>query len=365
MNTKSSITRRSFIQSTALASAALAAPNIVTAARGGKQLVVGEGAHAYEVQHDWVTLPDQFRWQTTHNVAFDTEGLLYVIHEGRKSQPDHPSIFVFDDKGKYVRSFGSQFQGGGHGLEVRTEGAEQFLYVTGYQQLKNFAKLTLTGEPVWEKRAPMDSNLYKKGEDTHPEQRWGRDAFMPTNFAFHDDGGFYLADGYGSHTIHRYDKDGNWMFYFGKPGKADGEFNLPHGIWIDDRPGRDKTLVVADRANNRLQWFTLAGKHIKTMDGFILPANVDRYEDVLLVPDLSARVTLIDKNNTLIHLGDDPAWRAQVVADGNKLRRQPNGEGWRSGRFLHPHDACFDANGNIIVAEWVDTGRITRLRKLS
>jgi len=365
MKTTTTFTRRSFLQTTALASAAFAAPNIVTAAKGSRQLVMGEGEHLYEVQHFWVRLPSRFTWQTTHNVACDEEGLLYVIHEGRQNQPDHPSIFVFDQYGQYVRSFGNQFQGGGHGLEVRREGNEEFLYVTGYQQLKNFAKLTLTGQQVWEKRAPMDSNLYKAGEDTHPEQRWGRDAFMPTNYAFADDGGFYLADGYGSHTIHRYDKDGNWMFYFGKPGQADGEFNLPHGIWIDDRPGRDKTVVVADRANNRLQWFTLDGQHIRTMDGFILPANIDRYGDTLLVPDLSARVTLLDADDQMIHLGEDEAWRETVMSDNRSLRRAANGSGWRAGRFLHPHDACFDKEGNIIVAEWVDTGRITRLKKLS
>ncbi|HYO25390.1 MAG TPA: hypothetical protein VEQ85_10625 [Lacipirellulaceae bacterium] len=32
---------------------------------------------------------------------------------------------------------------------------------------------------------------------------------------------------------------------------------------------------------------------------------------------------------------------------------------------MHPHDACFDAEGNIYVAEWVHTGRVTKLRKLS
>lgn len=359
------LSRRTFLHTTGLASAALAFPRVLTAAKGDTQLVVGSGAHTYEVQHNWVTLPDRFSWQTTHNVAFDREGLLYVIHEGRSNQPDHPAIFVFDADGKYVRSFGKQFQGGGHGLEVRTEGSEQFLYVTGYQRLKNFAKLTLTGEPVWEKRAPMDSKLYLPGEDTAPKQRWGRDAFMPTNTAFLDDGGFFVADGYGSYTIHRYDKDGNWLSYFGKPGKEDGEFNLPHGIWIDSRPGREKSVVVADRANGRLQWFTIAGKHLKTLGGFILPANIDQFGDTLLVPDLSARVTLLDRDDNLIHLGEDPAWREQVMADDRKLRRAPRGEGWQSGRFLHPHDACFDAAGNIIVAEWVDTGRITRLRKLS
>jgi len=356
--------RRQFIHRATLASTAFAAPNLLLAARSGTSVVIGKGAHKYEVQHNWAKLPDRFTWQTTHNVAVDKEGLLYVIHEGRAEQKDHPSIFVFDQKGKYVRSFGSQFQGGGHGLEIRTEGNEQFVYVTGYQHLKNFAKLTLKGELVWEKRAPMDSKLYPKGEDTNPKRRWGRDAFMPTNYAFHDDGGFYLADGYGSHTIHRYDKNGAWQSYFGGHGRGDGQFNLPHGLWIDNRPGRDQRVVVADRANARLQWFTLEGKHLKTLNGFILPANVDSYKDTLLVPDLSARITLLDKDDNLIHLGEDEAWRKRVLANNKALRRQPKGKDWRAGRFIHPHDACFDADGNIIVAEWVHTGRITMLRKL-
>ena len=153
---------------------------------------------------------------------------------------------------------------------------------------------------------------------------------------------------------------------FGKPGKGDGEFNTPHGIWIDSRPGREPSVVVCDRANARLQWFTFEGKHLKTLGGFILPANIDSLGDVLLVPDLSARITLLGKDNEVItHLGEDPEWRAQVVKDGNKLRRDDKGEGWVAGKFLHPHDACFDPGGNIFVAEWVNSGRITKLRKLS
>ncbi len=354
--------RRHFLATT---TAAFAAPQVLTAQKSDKQLVIGEGAHRYEVLHNWAQLPDKYQWQTTHNVAVDAEGLLYVIHEGRENLKDHPSIFVFDDKGKFVRAFGNQFQGGGHGLEVRTEGTAQFLYVTGYQQLKNFAKLTLQGEPVWEKRAPMESMLYPENEDTKPSKRWGRDAFMPTNFAFLPDGGFFVADGYGSFRIHRYDKEGKWVSMFGGPGKGDGQFDTPHGVWIDSRSGRTPSVVVADRANKRLQWFTLEGNHLKTLDGFILPANIDSHQDVLLVPDLSARITLLDKDDKVItHLGEDPAWREQVLKDGMKLRRDEKSEGWVAGKFLHPHDACFDAAGNIFVAEWVHTGRITKLRKV-
>src|SRR5213596_3555105 len=172
---KPKISRRRFVCTIATTAAALAAPRVFTAQKSDRQLVIGTGAHRYEVLHHWPQLPDKYSWQTTHNVAIDREGLLYVIHEGRENLKDHPSIFVFDGQGRFVRAFGKEFQGGGHGLEVRTEGKEQFLYVTGYQQLKNLAKLTLKGEQVWEKRAPMESFIYPKGEDTKPAKRWGRD----------------------------------------------------------------------------------------------------------------------------------------------------------------------------------------------
>src|SRR5205085_9090572 len=95
---KTSITRRRFIATTA--TAAFAMPRVLTAQKSEKQLVVGTGEHRYEVQHNWPQLPDKYSWQTTHNVAVDREGLLYVIHEGRENLKDHPSIFVFDGEGK-------------------------------------------------------------------------------------------------------------------------------------------------------------------------------------------------------------------------------------------------------------------------
>ena len=336
-------------------------PAIHTEKRGEPAVVVGSGEHTYEVQHDWPTLPDKYSWQTTHNVAVDRGGNLYVIHEGNRKLEDHPSIFVFDPEGRFMRSFGSEFQGGGHGLEIRSEPDGEFLYITAYQHLKNFAKYDLQGERVWLKRAPMESGLYADGENQATTGTWGRDRFMPTNFAFMPDGGFMLADGYGSFRIHRYDADGKWMSAFGSPGKADGQFNLPHGLWLDAR-GDEPEVVVADRVNGRLQWFTLDGEHRRTKDGFILPANCDVYGDTLLVPDLSARITLLDRENRVVaQLGEDPAWRESVLKDGMALRTRP--DEWKAGRFLHPHDACFDPAGNIFVAEWVAPGRITRLVK--
>jgi hypothetical protein len=372
-------TRRTFVKQIAAGSlATFAAPHIVTAAKTDSALpIIGAGEHRYEVNHHWAQLPAEFTWQTTHNAAIDSQGLVYVIHEGKLDQPDHPAIFVFDADGKYVRSFGHQFQGGGHGLEARREGDEEFLYVTAYQQQRSFAKLKLTGETVWHKFAPMPAGIYAAGEDKAPraanDNPWGRNRFMPTNFAFHPDGGFYLADGYGGYCIHRYDAEGNWLSMFGKPSDdtdADGTFDTPHGIWIDDRANTSEMLVVvADRANGRLQWFTLGGEHRRTQPGFLLPANVDRRGEVLLVPDLLGRVTLLDgANNVIAHLGDDSE---RVVADKPDGVQRKNWtlrfdeSRWLPGKFVHPHDACFDADGNIYVVEWVARGRVTKLRKLA
>ena len=133
-------------------------------------------------------------------------------------------------------------------------------------------------------------------------------------------------------------------------------------MWIDRRPGRGPSIVVADRVNARLQWFTLEGEHLETLDGFLLPANVDTFGEVMLVPDLRSRVTLLDGQNKVIaHLGDDAQWREDVMSKG--VRAHP--DQWPAGKFIHPHDACFDAEGNIFIAEWVATGRVTKLRRLS
>ena len=341
----------------------IGSPAIVTSKRSkskSRDTITGEGDYQYKVDHKWCQLPDMYTWQTTHNVAIDSANNLYVIHEGKRNLKDHPSIFVFDPTGKFIRAFGAQFQGGGHGIEIRKESdGHEYIYVAAYQQVKAFAKLTLKGETVWFKKAPMETGVYADGEATSTEPSWNRKGFLPTDFAFLDDGGFLLVDGYGSYYIHQFDKDAKWVKSFGGEGKGNGKFNLAHGIQIDRREGREECLMVTDRSHNTVQRLTLAGEHLETMTDFGKPANIDFYKNLMLIPELISRVSIFDENNKVVARLGTAIDRLDEI---EKLREKP--DQWLDGQFVHPHDACFDAEGNIFVAEWVSTGRVTKLTRV-
>ncbi|MFM7129655.1 MAG: peptidase [bacterium] len=354
--------RRQFLASTAVASAALATRPFAIHAQdkaGSKLPVVGSGEHTYECHHNWGEAPPNIKWYETHGCAVDKAGNVYITHRAAANLPKSPkdcqdTIVVFDPKGKFIRSFGWQFTSGGHGIDIREENGEEFLYLAYMMPVNLIEKTNLKGERVWLKDRPPEPHVYDQ-----PKAR-----FAPTNIAFAPDGSFYLADGYGSNYIHHYDKDGIWKKTFGGTGTDAGKFRTAHGIWVDARPGREPMLVIADRANNRLQYLSLDGKPV-SMDtaNVSFPAHIETRGDIMMVPDLHARITLFDKDNKVItHLGYNADWTKEVL-DGMKVRQDP--KRWQAGRFVHPHDACFDNEGNIVVAEWVVPGRLTYLRKVS
>lgn len=356
-------TRRTFLKQAAVATLAapIGAPFVHAQDKSGiKNVIVGQDEYQYECIHDWglENLPDGAHYgNASHGVTIDANGLVYITHYG-----DPGSIFVFDGDGKFVKSMGNFHQleeaegksARGHGIDIRTEGSDQFIYLSASDATLDFVKMDMKGEIVWRKgRKELHelSGRYVEGAK-----------YRPTNTSFSPDGGYFLGDGYGSDLIHQFDKDDKYIRSIGGSGAAEGQFRTPHGQWLDDR-GEEPLLVVADRANKRLQWFDMTGNHKQTMNGFLFPADIDSRGDILLVPDLHCRVTLLDKgNNVVAQLGDDEDWRKQALA-GFKMRTQR--DKWLPGKFIHPHDACFDADGNIFVVEWVATGRVTKLQKVT
>jgi hypothetical protein len=80
----------------------------------------------------------------------------------------------------------------------------------------------------------------------------------------------------------------------------------------------------------------------------------------MLVPELKACVTLLDAENKVVARLGRAVERLDEIKD---LRGRP--DQWLPGQFVHPHDACFGPNGDIFVAEWVATGRITKLERVN
>jgi len=113
----------------------------------------------------------------------------------------------------------------------------------------------------------------------------------PSDVAVAQNGDIYVADGHGGTTndrIVKFSKDGKFIKAWGKHGKAQGEFDTPHGIALDSA-GR---VFVADRANNRIQIFDPDGNLLTDWKQFGRPNSVFIDEnDMIYVTDSQSTPT--------------------------------------------------------------------------
>ncbi len=305
-------------------------------------VIVGTGAHRYEWQAEWGRYEDGKDLGNTH-------GCLVVDKAGRvlANTDTEAAVVAFGADGKVVASWGKEFRGGLHGMCLREEGGQEFLYLahTGRHEV---VKATLDGKVLWTIGWPQGAGIYDS-----------EDQYKPTAVAVAPDGALFVADGYGRSWVHLYDAERKYVKSIGGPGSEPGKFKTPHGLLLDTR-GEVPLLLVADRENHRLQWFTLAGEFVRKCDeGLERPCNVWPLADGgLAVADLKGRVTILDRKDKVVcHLGD--------TADANlKATNGVGKEHWRAGTFFSPHSVCADKAGNLYVMDWNRFGRITRLEKL-
>lgn len=347
------VTRRDFLLT---AGAAAAAPAILAATdkAGTKAPIIGAGEHQYEALHDWGELPQSIKYGNTHGVCEDSQGHIYVHHTVNAASESLDTMVVFDEHGKFVRSWGRQFKGGAHGLSIRREGSEEFLYLCDYQH-GIVTKRTLKGEEVFTLGYPAESAAYK------PRTDGSILAYRPTNVAIAPNGDIYVGDGYGSSFINQYNQKAEFIRTFGGLGKGDDQIDCPHGLWIDTRSDTP-LLVVTDRGNSRLQRFTLDGKHIDAISGTSkMPCFLHERNGEVVIADLLSKVTILDRQNRVVASLGEGEYSKQ---DWARIRTLAPGT-FPPGRFVCPHGACFDHLGNIFVVEWVEAGRVTKLRKLA
>jgi hypothetical protein len=348
------LTRRTFLARCLALSAASTVPTFFIRASdksGSAPPVVGGGEHTYECVHDWLLPPDGLVWGDTHGLCQDASGRIYVAHTVNKSSMRGEAVVVYDEDGRFVRAFGEEFRGGAHGLGIRREGGEEHLTHCDINRCK-VVRTTLAGDVLWEHGYPREDPAYGAAPIN----------FVPTNAAFAPNGDFFIGDGYGSSHVLRFSASGGFLGEVGSPGKADGQFDTPHGLWVDPR-GSEPVLVVADRGNRRIQVFSIGGAHLRTVKDeahMRMPCHFDVRGDLMVCPDLDSQVCLLDRDYRVVaQLGDGQAINGKVGS-----RRDQSRDQFTPGRFITPHAAIFLKSGDILVAEWLPIGRLTLLRKV-
>ena len=93
----------------------------------------------------------------------------------------------------------------------------------------------------------------------------------PTDIAWLPNGDFFVSDGYGNSRVVKFNKDGEYLLEWGKPGHASpGEFDTVHGIAVDDQ----RRVYVDDRANHRIQIFDENGNYLDQWTNLRYPYSI-------------------------------------------------------------------------------------------
>ncbi len=305
---------------------------------------IGEEPFSYEWIEHWAAIPDTPSGRAngrTHGVAVAADGSVLVFHQA------DPAVLRFDPDGRLMAAWGDRFPGA-HGMTLARCDGDEHLWLTD-EHTGEVVRTTLDGRTVQTLDRP-DLPAYRDGR------------YSPTWVAVAGEGfggDVWVADGYGMNYVHRYDRDGRYLGSLdGTEGEA-GAFDCPHGLWIDARRGTPE-LCIADRGNRRIQVYDLDGRFVRAWgdDVFRLPCGGAVQGDVLYVPELCARLAVLDAEDRLVcYLGrneaacDVPGW-----PDHAPERILP-------GRFNSPHAMAVAPDGSLFVVEWIVGGRITKLAR--
>ena len=251
-------------------------------------------------------LPESVTLGACSGIAINSKGHVYLFHRGK--QP----IICLDSNGKFIRSWGDDTIGNAHALRID---GDDNVWVTDH------------GDHRVLKFSPEGKLLLALGRAGSAGD--GIDEFnKPTDVAFGANGEIYVSDGYGNNRIMKFTPNGGFLAQWGKAGKGNGEFDLPHTIVVDQR-GR---VLVGDRENDRIQVFESTGKHVATWPGFAPFGLAFDSQGHLFVADGRA--------NKILQLDD----HGKIVGSWGQEGKGPE-------EFQLPHMLATDVGGNLYVAE--------------
>jgi DNA-binding beta-propeller fold protein YncE len=280
-------------------------------------LADGAARAEYRLAPDFPQLPKGLHLAGVSGVATDSKGLVVVLHRG--AEP----VLVFEPSGKFVRSFGAGLFKSAHGLRIdrddnvwATDNADHLVF-----KFDHAGKLLMT--------------LGERGVAAEDQRHFNK----PADVAFGDNGTFFVADGYGNSRVVKFDRDGKFLLAWGKKGKGQGEFVIPHAVRLDSKG----QLYVADRENDRVQVFDQNGKFLRQFGGFAPFGMFITPADEMFATDGRA------------HHAHRLTLDGQIVETWGKRGPEP-------GNFFLPHGITVAADGAVYVTE-VDGKRIQKFVK--
>ncbi|HEX4216471.1 MAG TPA: peptidyl-alpha-hydroxyglycine alpha-amidating lyase family protein [Candidatus Dormibacteraeota bacterium] len=295
------------------------------------------GELRYRVLEGWEQLPEGFHHGDVDGVGVDSRDRVFLFTR------EEARVLVYDRDGSFVASWGEDlFTPRTHGLTVAPDDTV-FCVDEGHNAVYHFTAegrlLQTIGTPDVASDTGYDGTL----SSIRPGPPFNR----PTNLAVAPSGDLYVSDGYGNCRVHRFTAGGELIQSWGEPGTGPGEFNLVHGILVL----ADGRVLVADRENDRIQFFSPEGEYLEEWTDVQRPTNlaVDGegriYVSELWRPagDLSERLG--------VNADDLPGRVSVYDGSGAVLARWGGADRTAAGNFVAPHDVCVDSHGDIYVGE--------------
>lgn len=261
-------------------------------------------------------------WSAKYAAAVESNATGVVLHDEKLyicQNSDLAYIKIDLQTGK-VSDMPSDFLKAPHGLKYYNG----FLWIADVETNQVY-KTTLEGKLV-----ASYGKRYVSGAD-------GEHFYKPTDVAVAANGNIYVADGYGNRRIVCLDKDGKFLFQWGKQGTGEGEFNNPHNILI-----HNDNVYLADRDNDRVQVFDMKGNFIRQIEGYGKIFGIYIHDDKLFISR-----TTPEKHSVLI-----TDLYGNLLAEYGSL-------GDKLGQFDVPHTITTDGN-SIYVVE-VNNQRVQKL----
>jgi hypothetical protein len=279
------------------------------------------------------------------SVLGPTHGSVVIDKAGSIYTSAHAGVFVFSPDGKVIRSFLGEKYSDIHDMKIREEADGEFIYGARNNNAEGIKFNAQTGEIVLKLPFPESSGLKSK-------------PFNPTAMTVAPNGDIFLADGYASDHIFKFDKTGKYLMHFGTKGNGLKEFNTAHGMTLDTRYDPPR-LLICDRNHQpkgRLLHYDLNGEFMgEVVTGLGMPTSAVVQGDYVSVPDLHGRLVILDKSNTIIAVlghNSDPAKRVNFNVPQDQ---------WIEGIFSGTHGSSWDKDGNLYVQDWNVSGRIMKL----